>query len=62
MKIYAIFNTQYDHDLEEWSVLQDGEIYLNKTKVLQKLEELNKLSRDKYNEERYSLEELEVIE
>ena len=65
MKIYAIYQCEYDGDGYDWWCIKEDMIYLNREKAQQKLEELEnkvKSSLHKYISEQYSLETLEVIE
>ena len=65
MKIYAIYQCEYDGDGCEWWCIKEDMIYLNREKAQQKLEELEnkvKSSPYKYISEKYSLETLKVIE
>lgn len=65
MKVYAIYEAQFDGDGREWMCIREDMIYLNKKQAEQRLKELEekiKSSHYKYNSERYELEELDIIE
>ena len=65
MRIYAIYEAQFDGDGCEWMCIRDDMIYLDKKQAEQKLEELEEVVKSspyRYNSERYELVDLDVIE
>lgn len=65
MKVYAIYEAQFDGDGCEQMCIREDMVYLDKKQAGAKLEELEekvKSSPYRYNSERYELEELDVIE
>lgn len=65
MRIYAIYEAQFDGDCCEWMCIREDMIYLDRKQAEKKLEELEekvKSSPYRYTSERYELEELTVIE
>ena len=65
MRIYAIYEAQFDVDGCEHMCIRDHMIYLDRNQAEQKLEELEEVVKSspyRYNSERYELVELDVIE
>lgn len=65
MKVYVIYEAQFDGDGCEWMSIREDMVYQDKKQAEQKLEELEeevKSSPYRYNSKRYELEELDVIE
>ena len=65
MRIYAIYEAQFDGDGCEWMCIRDDMIYLDRKQAEQKLKELEEVVKSspyRYNSERYELVELDVIE
>lgn len=64
MKVYVIYETQFDGDGCEWLCIREDMVYQDKKQAEQKLEELEekvKSSPYRYNSERYELGELDVL-